>query len=184
MRWEVKFRSTSLWRMLVPYSHRGRTRRKRSGSRVLRERRRWRHRSQSRHRRRARWYRDTATAVYVKWVESKFPVDVRVDVAVILSTFCWLEPKPIDNKPSHWVLPPGHWRLKLKICRLFHANRCKFDAEIKSYKDGKTIWFDHNHYLQCTLYIQQQTLPLCVQLLLLWSRSTHFGSRRHVHVIG
>ena len=40
---------------------------------------------------------------------------------------------------------------------------CKFDAEIKSYKDGKTIWIYHNHYLQ------QQTLPLCVQLLLLWS---------------
>ena len=59
-------------------------------------------------------------------------------------------PKPIDNKPSHWVLPPGHWRLKLKICRLYHANLCKFDAEIKSYKDGKTIWIYHNHYLPCT----------------------------------
>ena len=47
--------------------------------------------------------------------------------------------KPIDNEPSHRVLPPGHWRLKLKICLLFHANMFKFDAEIKSYKDGKTI---------------------------------------------
>ena len=83
-----------------------------------------------------------------------------------------------DNKPSHCVLPPGHWRLKLKICRLFHANMCKFDAEIKSYKDGKAIWIYHNHYLPCTLYVQQQTLLLCVQLLLLWSRS-----RRHAHVI-
>ena len=27
---------------------------------------------------------------------------------------------------------------------------CKFDAEIKSYKDGKTIWIYHNHYLPCT----------------------------------
>ena len=58
-----------------------------------------------------------------------------------------LRSKPIDNKLSHWVLPPGHWRLKLKICRLFHANMCEFDAEIKSYKDGKTIWIYHNHYL-------------------------------------
>ena len=39
--------------------------------------------------------------------------------------------KPIDNKPSHWVLPPGRWRLRLKICRLYHANMCKVDAEIK-----------------------------------------------------
>ena len=28
-----------------------------------------------------------------------------------------------DNKPSLRVLPPGHWGLKLKICRLFHANK-------------------------------------------------------------
>ena len=28
------------------------------------------------------------------------------------------------------MLPPGHSRLKLQICRLFHANMCKFDAEI------------------------------------------------------
>ena len=48
------------------------------------------------------------------------------------------------------MLPPGHWRLKLQICRLFHANICKFDAEIKSYKDGKTIWIYQNHYLPCT----------------------------------
>ena len=49
------------------------------------------------------------------------------------------------------MLPPGHWGLKLKICRLFHANNmCKFDAEIKSYKDEKTIWIYHNHYLPCT----------------------------------
>ena len=48
------------------------------------------------------------------------------------------------------MLPPGHWRLKLKICRLYHANMCKFDAEIKSYKDGKTICIYHNHYLPCT----------------------------------
>ena len=61
-----------------------------------------------------------------------------------------LTSKPIDNKPSHWVLPPGHWRLKLKICPLFHANMCKFDVEIKSYKDVKTIWIYHNHYLPCT----------------------------------
>ena len=27
---------------------------------------------------------------------------------------------------------------------------CKFDAEIKSYKDGKTICIYHNHYLPCT----------------------------------
>ena len=33
------------------------------------------------------------------------------------------------------------------------------------------------------MYVQQQTLPLCVQLLLLWSRSTHFSSRRHAHTI-
>ena len=32
-----------------------------------------------------------------------------------------------------------HRRLKLKICRLSHANMSKFDAEIKSYKDGKII---------------------------------------------
>ena len=38
--------------------------------------------------------------------------------------------KPIDNKPSHRVLPPGRWRLKLKVCRLFHANMCKFGGEI------------------------------------------------------
>ena len=62
----------------------------------------------------------------------------------------WVWTKPIDNKPSHWVLPPGHWRLKLKICRLYHANMCKFDAEIKSYKDGKTIRIYHHHYLPCT----------------------------------
>ena len=24
------------------------------------------------------------------------------------------QPKPIDNKPIHWVLPPGRWRLTLK----------------------------------------------------------------------
>ena len=64
-----------------------------------------------------------------------------------------------DNKPSHWVLPPGHWRLKLKICRL-HANMCKFDAEIKSYKDGKTIWIYHNHYLPCT-YNSKRCPYLC-----------------------
>ena len=57
----------------------------------------------------------------------------------------------VQAKPSHRVLPPGHWRLKLKICRLFHANiMCKIDAEIKSYKDGKTIWIYHNRYLPCT----------------------------------
>ena len=27
---------------------------------------------------------------------------------------------------------------------------CKFDAEIKSYKDGKTICIYDNNYLQCT----------------------------------
>ena len=45
----------------------------------------------------------------------------------------------IDNKPSHWVLPPGHWRLKQKICPLFHANMCKFDVEIKSGKRSEFI---------------------------------------------
>ena len=58
--------------------------------------------------------------------------------------------KPIDNESSHLVLPPGHWILKLQSCWLFHANVCKIDAEIKSYKDGKTIWIYHNHYLPCT----------------------------------
>ena len=49
------------------------------------------------------------------------------------------------------MLPPGHWRIKLKICRLFHANNyVQVDAEIKSYKDGKTIWIYHNHYWPCT----------------------------------
>ena len=50
------------------------------------------------------------------------------------------------------MLPPGHWKLKLKICWLLHANNimCKFDAEIKPYKDGKTICIYHNHYLPCT----------------------------------
>ena len=43
------------------------------------------------------------------------------------------------NKTISRVTECYHWRLKLKICRLFHANMCKFDAEIKSYKDGKTI---------------------------------------------
>ena len=57
----------------------------------------------------------------------------------LVLSFEFVLPKPIDNKHSHRVLPPGHWRLKLKICRLFHANMCNFDAEIKSYKDGKTI---------------------------------------------
>ena len=33
------------------------------------------------------------------------------------------------------------------------------------------------------MYVQQQMLPLCAQLLLLWSRSTHFSRRRHAHVI-
>ena len=46
-------------------------------------------------------------------------------------------PKPIDNKPRHRVLPPGHWRLKRRICWLFHANMCKFDAEIVIDKDGE-----------------------------------------------
>ena len=60
-------------------------------------------------------------------------------------------PKPIDNKPSHWVLPPGDWRLKLKsVGSSMQIIMCKFDAEIKSYKDGKTIWIYHNHYLPCT----------------------------------
>ena len=84
-------------------------------------------------------------------------------------------PKPIDNKSSHWVLPPGHWRLKLKICRLFHANMCKFDAEIKSYKDRKTIWIDHNHHLPCT-YNSKRFCPLCVQLLLFnYDRAVHIS---------
>ena len=86
----------------------------------------------------------------------------------------WVCSKPIDIEPSHWVLPPGHWRLKLKICRLFHANMCKFDAEIKSYKDGETIWIYHNHYL-LFMYVQQQTLPLCVQLLLNYDRAVHIS---------
>ena len=46
--------------------------------------------------------------------------------------------QPIDNS-GHRVLPPGQWRLKLKIRRVLRANMCKFDAEIKSYKDEKTI---------------------------------------------
>ena len=49
------------------------------------------------------------------------------------------------------MLPPGHQRLKLKTYPLFHANnKCEFDAEIKSYTDGKTILIYHNHYLPCT----------------------------------
>ena len=72
-----------------------------------------------------------------------------------------LEAKPIDNKPSHWVLPPGHWRLKLKICRLLHANIGKFDAEIKSYKDGKTIWIYHNHYLHACTYNSKHCRYVC-----------------------
>ena len=45
------------------------------------------------------------------------------------------------------MLPPGHWRLKLQICRLFHANNmCPFDAEIKSYKHWKTIIIEYWPY--------------------------------------
>ena len=29
------------------------------------------------------------------------------------------------------IVSVGHCRLNLQICRLFHANICKFDAEIK-----------------------------------------------------
>ena len=46
--------------------------------------------------------------------------------------------KPIDNKPSHRVLPPGLWRLKLKIRRLFHANMCASSMlEYSHIKTGK-----------------------------------------------
>ena len=63
-----------------------------------------------------------------------------------------IKEKPIDNKPSHWVLPPGHWRIKLNksVGYSMQIIMFKFDAEIKSYKDGKTIWIYHNHYLACT----------------------------------
>ena len=67
-----------------------------------------------------------------------------------------LGPKPIYNKTAlvncecTSLQCCHHRRLKLKICRLFHANMSKFDAEIKSYKDGKIIWIYHNHYLPCT----------------------------------
>ena len=59
--------------------------------------------------------------------------------SLFIDLFRLLKPKPIDNRPGHRVLPPGHWRLKLEICLLFRANICKFDAEIKSYIDGETI---------------------------------------------
>ena len=87
-----------------------------------------------------------------QWIINKWRGPTCVNIADLLKRhrLSIMEPKPIDNKVSHWVLPPGHWRLKLKICRLYHANMCKFDAEIKSYKDGKTIWIYHNHYLPCT----------------------------------
>ena len=54
------------------------------------------------------------------------------------SRACPFSDTRIVPKPSHRVLPPGRRRLKLKICRLFDANNmCKFDAEIKLYKDAE-----------------------------------------------
>ena len=91
-----------------------------------------------------------------------------------------LWPKPIDNKPSHWVLPPGHWRRKLKICRLFHANMCKFDAEIKSYKDGKTIWIYHNHYLPCTYNSKRCR---CVCKCYYYDRAVHISVAVDMHTL-
>ena len=49
------------------------------------------------------------------------PGDVLVVSHVAVSNV--LIEKPVDNKPSHRVLPPGHWRLKLNTCRLFHATK-------------------------------------------------------------
>ena len=71
------------------------------------------------------------------WYKYRLPIDIchLLNLLKERAVLPLVVPKPIDNGPSHWVLPPGHWRLKLKICRLCHANiMCKFDAEIKSYK--------------------------------------------------
>ena len=120
----------------------------------------------------ARWRH--CTKIIPELVDIAAPVIPRTDTQL---------PKPIDNKPSHRVLPPSHWRLKQKICQLFHANnfyvqvRCR-NSHIKTGKQSEFIII-----IIFTMYIQQQTLSLYVQLLLLWSRSTHFSSRKHAHVI-
>ena len=54
---------------------------------------------------------------------------------------CCLYEQSLDNEPGHRVLPPGQWRLKLKICRLFLANnyvqvRCRNKI---IYRRGETI---------------------------------------------
>ena len=90
--------------------------------------------------------------------------------------------KSFDNKPSHRVLPPGNWKLKLKIFRLFHANNnyvqvlCQNNVII--YKDGKTIWMYHNHYLPCT-YNSKRCRYMCNCYYYDRAVPTHFSSRRH-----
>ena len=83
--------------------------------------------------------------------------------------------KPIDNKPS--LLSAATWPLETETKNL-SALPCKYvqvrcrNSHIKTGKRSEFIIIIMYHV---RLYVQQQTLPLCVQLLLLWSR-------RHISV--
>ena len=77
------------------------------------------------------------------------------------------------------MLPFGHWRQKLKICRLFHANMCKFDGDDAAYNklrcayNSKRCRYDYvcNRYY----YDRAVHISVAVETRMLLDRN-HFSS--------